>query len=64
MCTRSELELEKYLGDSVKKVCKPQIDDIATATKPQLDKTRETLAPYTKEAVQLMGSFLNRDQVP
>ncbi|GKC73929.1 hypothetical protein Tco_1119812 [Tanacetum coccineum] len=32
--------------------------DIATATKPQLDKALETLAPYTKEAVIAYGRFL------
>ncbi|GJY19514.1 hypothetical protein Tco_0391005 [Tanacetum coccineum] len=32
--------------------------DIATATKPQLDKALETLAPYTKEAVIAYGRLV------
>nr|GEW26516.1 myosin heavy chain-related protein [Tanacetum cinerariifolium] len=43
---------------TVKKVCKPYIDDISTATKPHLDKARETVVPYTKEAVIAYGKFL------
>ncbi|GJU08266.1 hypothetical protein Tco_1124696 [Tanacetum coccineum] len=41
-----------------KKVCKPYIDDIATAIKPHLDKTHETMTPYTKEAVIAYAKFL------
>ncbi|GJS43417.1 hypothetical protein Tco_0568460, partial [Tanacetum coccineum] len=52
----------------IKKVCKPYIDDIFTATKPRLDKARDTMSPYTKEAVIAYGKFLestfnNHDQV-
>ncbi|GJT28473.1 hypothetical protein Tco_0908748 [Tanacetum coccineum] len=52
----------------IKKVYKPYIDDIATATKPHLDKARDTMSPYTKEAVIAYGKFLesasnNHDQV-
>ncbi|GJZ96574.1 hypothetical protein Tco_0668908 [Tanacetum coccineum] len=43
------------------------IDDIATTTKPHLDKARDTMSPYTKEAVIAYGKFLesasnNHDQ--
>ncbi|GJV46186.1 hypothetical protein Tco_1430722 [Tanacetum coccineum] len=42
----------------IKKVCKPYIDDISTATKPHLDKARDTMSPYTKDAVIAYGKFL------
>ncbi|GKC64242.1 hypothetical protein Tco_1096840, partial [Tanacetum coccineum] len=48
----------RWWWQTVKKVCKPYINDIATAIKPHLDKTRETMAPYTKEAVIAYAKFL------
>ncbi|KAI7735406.1 hypothetical protein M8C21_033007, partial [Ambrosia artemisiifolia] len=47
---------------TVKKVSKPYIDQIATATLPHLDKARERVAPYTKEAVIAYGKFLESVQ--
>lgn len=43
---------------NVRKVCRPYIDQIATATRPHLDKARVIISPYTKEAVQAYGKFL------
>ncbi|KAL8267018.1 hypothetical protein R6Q59_004362 [Mikania micrantha] len=48
---------EIHLVKTVKKVAKPYIDHIATATKP-VDKARETVAPYSKEVVISYGKFL------
>ena len=47
-----------YVFQEAKKLSKPYIDQIATATKPHFEKIRTTLKPYTKRARHVYGQFL------
>ncbi|KAL0372017.1 UNVERIFIED_CONTAM: hypothetical protein Scaly_0883300 [Sesamum calycinum] len=42
----------------LRKVSKPYIDQVATATRPHVDTLRSALKPYTQEAVDAYGKFL------